>query len=130
MRISSRDNFEKKAYMGQSPDHEPVYQPSIFEPSTDGSGKYAELSDEDFCSKCKNQFKKVFDPETNQWFAYCKKCDARHSLKSFNRHYSTYGMQPGTLNTDSGSSVNNASDHSDYHGPVVRDTFSGNLGKN
>jgi hypothetical protein len=131
MRISSRDNLTKTAYMGQAPHHVPnPYPTSITNPSADPSGAYNELSDDDACAECDNDLENVFDPETGQYYFRCNKCGSRYSKKSFNHGYSHYGMQPGTLDSAGGSNVNNEPDHPNYHGPIVRDDFSGNLGKN
>jgi hypothetical protein len=139
MRISCRDwdedDITRIAYMGQAPQHEPIpYPTSLMNPQADNPERYGDLIDNDFCCRangCSAKLIRKLDPTTGQYFAYCPKCSSRYSLKHFDSSYSHYGMQPGTFNNDSGSSVNNESQGVYYHmEPVNRDTWTGNLGKN
>lgn len=136
MKISCRDfedDFEKKAYMGQAPAHEPVaYPTSMINPQADNPERYGDLDDfDETCDKCTAKLIKKLDPRTGEYFASCPKCSSRYSLKHFDSSYSNYGMQPGTLNNDSGASTNNESQGVNYHpGPVDWDTWSTNLGRN
>jgi len=128
-RISTRHN----AYLQQDTAHEPVpFESSVMVPENANPAKFQPI-DLDTCTECTGiRLIKQHDKDKREDYLLCPKCGGRYSQKAFNgRGYSRYSTQPGTLNYDQGSNVNNEEGGgTKYHPEVIqRDTFSGNLGK-
>ena len=132
MRISCRDKVVVAFPQGGLNHEVNPYPTNILSPDVDADdpSKYSGISDQYyFCAQC---CKPVLIKEKNK--SNKKACPICHSprvsLVSRDKGFSSRGMEPGTLNMDSGGSTNFEQGGPMYHlEPINRDTFSGNLGK-
>ena len=126
-KISSRDI---EAYIGQGPATQPVtYPSSIMTPYAADPEKYGDTTNS-HCKKCDIKLIKTEDPETGKSVVICPECGSRYSDDAFKRDRSDLSTTPSTLDYSNGANVNNEAQGINYHDPVERDSFSGNLGKN